>query len=390
MNFLDKFFFKNPKSVDIIIFDETNSHILEKIINQKYTFSIYKQRPAIFYVTLKVLLKFIINLKFLINHKLEKSSKKKFFSRILRTLNLIYIKSCIELIKPRAVITYIDNSSNFFWLSKHCKICPFIAFQNGMRLRYVKDDTKDFYLQHFFCWGENMVNLFKDYKYKVNNFYPVGSLAANIHFNFEKKNIDQFKYDLLIVSTWRGNIGWTKDVVDTMNSMKIMDKLLSKYISKKKIKAGIVLRSEINSSHFVMDGLGNEIDYYKEIYKDSAEIIKNNFKDRIIYKKIQNSNVIVSCLSSALLEAYGLGKKIMYFNFTKNNKYHCDLDRQIVSTLDDWNSFESLMDGIFAIRSKDYYSLHKKNMFRMMSFDKKINVIEKIQKKIDKIICDHI
>jgi len=34
MNFLDKFFFKNPKSLDIIIFDETNSHILEKIINK--------------------------------------------------------------------------------------------------------------------------------------------------------------------------------------------------------------------------------------------------------------------------------------------------------------------------------------------------------------------
>ena len=390
MNFFNRFFFTNLKSVDILIFDETNNHILEKVINQKYTFSIYKQRPAVFYVTFKILMKFIINLKFIINHKLEKSNKTNFFSNLFRTLNLIYIKSCIELINPRAVITYIDNSSNFFWLSKHCKICPFIAFQNGTRLRYFKNDTKDYYLQHFFCWGENMIGLFKDYKYTVKNFYPVGSLAANVHFNFDKKNAVQFKYDLLIVSTWRGNIGWTEDVVDTMNSMRIMDKLLSKYISIKKIKAGIVLRSEINSAHFNMDGLGNEIDYFKKIYKDSAEIIKNNFKDRIIYEKIQNSNVIVSCLSSALLEAYGLGKKIMYFNFTKNNKYHCDLDHQIVSTSDDWNSFESLMDGIFATRGEDYYSLHEKNMFKMMSFDKKKNTIKNIQKKIDKIICDHI
>jgi surface carbohydrate biosynthesis protein len=390
MSIFNNFYFFGPKTADIIIFDESNNHILQKVISQKFSYFIYKQRPIVYYLTFKILFKFIINLKFIINHNLEKSNKNYFFANLIRTFNLLYMKTFIEFMEPKAVITYTDNSINFSWLSKHCKICPFIAFQNGMRLRYFKDDTKDHYLQHFFCWGENMVNLFKDYKYKVNNFYPVGSLAANIHFNFEKKNIDQFKYDLLIVSTWRGNIGWTKDVVDTMNSMRIMDKLLSKYISKKKIKAGIVLRSEINSSHFVMDGLGNEIDYYKEIYKDSAEIIKNNFKDRIIYKKIQNSNVIVSCLSSALLEAYGLGKKIMYFNFTKNNKYHCDLDRQIVSTLDDWNSFESLMDGIFAIRSKDYYSLHRKNMFRMMSFDKKINAIKKIKKKIDKIICDHI
>ena len=390
MSIFNNFYFFGPKTADIIIFDESNNHILQKVISQKFSYFIYKQRPIVYYLTFKILFKFIINLKFIINHNLEKSNKNYFFANLIRTFNLLYMKTFIEFMEPKAVITYTDNSINFSWLSKHCKICPFIAFQNGMRLRYFKDDTKDYYLQHFFCWGENMVNLFKDYKYKVNNFYPVGSLAANIHFNFKKKNIDQFKYDLLIVSTWRGNIGWTKDVVDTMNSMRIMDKLLSKYISKKKIKAGIVLRSEINSSHFVMDGLGNEIDYYKEIYKDSAEIIKNNFKDRIIYKKIQNSNVIVSCLSSALLEAYGLGKKIMYFNFTKNNKYHCDLDRQIVSALDDWNSFESLMDGIFAIRSKDYYSLHRKNMFRMMSFDKKINAIKNIQKKIDKIICDHI
>ena len=381
--------FGSPKSVDILIFDEVNNNILEKVINKKYTFSIFKQRPLIYYVGIKILIKFIINIKFIFFNNLENSSSKYFFSKFFRTLKLLYLKSYIELINPKAVITYIDNSSNFHWLSKNCRICPFIAIQNGARLRYCKDDTPNYYLQHFFCWGTNEINLFKDYNFKVDNYYPVGSLAAGLHFDFNKKKKDKSQYDLLIVSTWRGNIGWTQDVRDTMISMKKMDILLAKYISTKKIKAAVILRTEINSNDFFMKEIGNEIDYFKKIYKDTAEIIENNFYKRVIYKNMQNAEVITSCLSSALIEAYGIGKKIMYFNFTNNNNYHCDLDPLIVSSPVNWESFRDTMDGIFKIRNEDYCKLHQKKMKKMMSFDSNRNICDVIQHKIDEIISSH-
>ena len=390
MSIFNNFYFFCPKTADIIIFDESNNHILQKVISQKFSYFIYKQRPIVYYLTFKILFKFIINLKFIINHNLEKSNKNYFFANLIRTFNLLYMKTFIEFMKPKAVITYTDNSINFSWLSKYCKICPFIAFQNGLRLSYFKNDTRNLYLQHFFCWGENIINLYNNNKYTVNNFYPVGSLAANIYFDFNKIKMNQPKYDLLIVSSWRGNIGWKQDVQDTMSSMKKMDILLAKYISIKKIKAAIILRSEVNSNDFFIKEIGNnEIDYFKKIYKDNIQIIENNFYKRKIYKNMQNAKVIISCLSSALVEAYGIGKKVMYFNFTNNNKYHCDLDPIIVSSPSNWESFRDVMDNIFEINYEDYCKLHQDSMYKMMSFHKNKNALDEIKHKIDEIISNH-
>ena len=104
---------------------------------------------------------------------------------------------------------------------------------------------------------------------------------------------------------------------------------------------------------------------------------------------MQNAEVITSCLSSALIEAYGIGKKIMYFNFTNSNKYHCDLDRLIVSSPVNWESFRDTMDSIFKIRNEDYCKLHQKNMKKMMSLDSNRNICDVIQHKIDEIISSH-
>ena len=205
-----------------------------------------------------------------------------------------------------------------------------------------------------------------------------------------KKKKDKSQYDLLIVSTWRGNIGWTQDVRDTMNSMKKMDVLLAKYISFKKINAAIILRTEINSNDFFMKEIGNEVDYFKKIYKDTAEIIENNFSNGLIYKNMQNAEVVTSCLSSALIEAYGIGKKILYFNFANNNKYHYDLDPLIVSSPVDWKSFKYTMDNIFKISNKDYRKLHQAHMKKMMSFHHQKNIRDVIQHKIDEIISRHV
>jgi len=382
--------FGSPKSVDIIIFDEDGNKILEKVINRKYTFSAFKQSPLIYYIGIKILIKFIMNIKFIFFSKLEDSSRKYFFSKFFKTLKLLYLKSYIELINPKAVITYIDNSVDFHWLSKNCKICPFIAVQNGMRLRYLKDDTKNYYLQHFFCWGENEINLFKQYNYKVENYYPVGSIAAGKYFDFYKNNADNFKFDLLIVSSWRGNINRTQDFYDTMDGMRQMDIFLAKYISIKKIKTAIILRSETNSKNFFIDEFGNEVDYFKKIYKNTAELIENDFFYAPVYKNIQNAKVITSYLSSVLLEAYGIGKKIMYFNCTNYNKYHCDLSPLIFSSTPNWESFKFAMDNILEISNEDYYKIHHENMNKIMSFHSQKNIFNVIQDKIDEIISCNI
>jgi len=378
-------FFGDPQTVDIIIFDETNSQIVRKVLNDKYTVSIFKVRPEEIWVGLRVIVKFF---RFISNIEIKDAieHKKGFLVGILKQLQCVYFKSCLEVISPKAVITYIDNCSRFSWLSKNCQKLPFIGIQNGSRLSYTAKDNPSYYLQHLFCFGQHEVNLFPTLGYQVKNFYPVGSLIASLHFDHRHSKVFN-KYDLLIVSTWRGNIGFPQDVKDTMKSMKIMDNHLAHYIKSREKKGAVIVRAERDSEHWVMPEIGSsEEEYYQEIYDNTIDIVETNFSKRNIFPLMQQSELIVSCLSSALLEAFGIGKKILYCNFTGTNMYHKDLDPSIVTDDCNFEAFSSKLDAIFKMPKEKYSRDHQERQKYYMSNPRDKATYQAISEKIDEII----
>ena len=52
---------------------------------------------------------------------------------------------------------------------------------------------------------------------------------------------------------------------------------------------------------------------------------------RNIFPLIQQSEMVISCLSTAAIEAYGLGKKTLFCNFTGTDLYHQDIDDSILT-----------------------------------------------------------
>ena len=87
-----------------------------------------------------------------------------------------------------------------------------------------------------------------------------------------------------------------------------------------------------------------------------------------VYSLMSRSNLIVSTLSSALNEAYGFGKKILFFNYTGTSIYHCDIDPlNVCSDLDTSLVFDRL-DELISMDSAKYYSIHKHRMDSVMSY----------------------
>jgi hypothetical protein len=284
------------------------------------------------------------------------------------------------------VVTYIDNCSRFGWLSKNCHRFPFFAIQNGSRLSYAATDCSGYYVQHLFCYGTHEINLFPKLGYQVENFHPVGSLVASLHFDHRAVNSNE-KYDLLVVSTWRGNIGFQQDVKDTMRSMKIMDHLLVQYIRSSGIKAAVILRSERNSKDWTMPEIGmSEENYYRDIYGDCIDIIETDFSKRNIFPLMQQSRVIVSCLSSAPMEAFGIGKKILYCNFTGVGQYHRDIDPSIVTNDDSYESFAKKLDDLLVVSLIEYSQRHQERQKYFMNYPEYRLTHKVISEKIDEII----
>lgn len=390
MNLLsNKISFRLPKYADVMIFDETNANIISEVIPKIYSSSIFKTRPVKIVITFKIFFNFLTNLKDI--RIFEKFSvKKSFLGNILWQLLCIYIKSYIYVVKPKAVITSIDNCCKFGWLSKNITDIPFIAIQNGFRLTYDANENLIYHCQHLFCFGHFEIEKFPSRNWNVDNFYPVGSLNASL--NFKNKSIsDKSKYDILIVSCWRGNIGYQQDVQDSMEAMKLFDIDVSNYLKERSLKAGIILRSERNSAHWFMKEIGmTEEEYYQSIYKDRVDIIDTDFSTRNIYQVMMDSEVILAGFcSTALIEAFGIGKKILYCDYTKSN-YFNDFDKAITLVQDDFISLETplfdKLDNLINVPNHQYQECYNDLMQRYQSFNKKHSTQKLIKTKIKEII----
>ena len=377
--------FSSPKSRDVLIFDECNSQHIRRVINKKYSVGVFNMRPKDIFLGIGVIVQFS---KELLNFSLEEVRKnhRGFLYGVFKQIYYRYLKACLEFVKPKAIITFIDNSSTFGWLAKHCDNFPFMAIQNGSRLSYSANPDSSYYVPHYFCFGAHEQELFPKLEYKVDHYYPVGSLIASLHFD-PKKQVKE-KYDLLIVSTWRGDIGYDQDVQDTMRSMKIMDQLLAKYIKDNKINAAVIYRAERGSEHWIIPELGlSEEKYYQEIYGNSIEYIDTDFSKRNIFPLMQNSQLIISCLSTAIIEAYGLGRKVLYCNFSGTGLYHQDIDIEILTTNSNYKNFSEKLNSIYKLSYKDYISTNKELMKHYMNYpDDVYSAPDTIRDSVDKII----
>ncbi len=367
-----------PLESDLIVIDGVNYEYLKKILPKDYSVTIIKQRPQVFFISFEVIYKLIlIFLKKRLKHiSIKKRLKQSYYESLILTLN------------PKAVVTLIDNNQTFNYLSKKIKSIPFIAVQNGLRHPF-EGSANSFHVQHYFSFGQNEKTYYSNYNMEVENYYPSGSLLNSI---FSKKNTkkEDKEYDILIVSCWRGNIGYSKDVEDSMESMRIADNLMSKYLSNRNLKAAIILRSERNGDHWFMPEVGlTEEQYFKSIYKKDVKIIDVDFKKRNIYELINKSDLILSGFgTTTLLEAYGSGKKILYTIFCDDNKYHEIFDSSILCTNSEWKYFKNRLDEIISIDNGRYLSDHKKNMNFYMSQPKK-GTLKYIKNKLNEIILNN-
>jgi len=384
---LKRISFSTPEFADIIIFDETNASLIQSVIPKGLTVSIFKMRPMEFYITPRILFSFIRNLKYF-TFRNGVASNRGWFYKIFWQLLCIYIKADLISRNPKAIITSIDNSGNFGWLSENYHLAPCVAIQNGFRLTYDSNSQSKYYCQHLFCFGEREVIDYPRLGYKVDHFYPVGSLNLSLNFDSQLCNIKPI-YDLLVVSCWRGNIGYAKDVEDSMKAMRLMDEALAQYLQNRDLKTAVIMRSERDSDQWVMPEIGmSEEDYYKSIYGELIEIIDVNFAQRNIYPVMQSAEVIVAGFSTTcLIEAYAMRKKVLYMNFCGNNKYHRDFKSEILFEAHDDKSpsFENRLNALLKISCQEYVMKHEETMKYYMG-DPLDSPKDRIRKEINEII----
>ena len=199
-----KFIFKTPEKHDLILWDDVSFADLKNVISG-FDFFILQTRS---YKVTKVYISF----------KIFRNIFKNFSKGNLFTAYLI---SLIELIRPKVVITNIDNSFKFSDVAKILeKKTNFIAIQNASRgdllqldylynAKKVKHNLlKKYYIPNLFCFGDYERELYKKLNIAVKNIYPVGNLRwANFldHIKYENDSDEKYNSDICLISEYIGN-----------------------------------------------------------------------------------------------------------------------------------------------------------------------------------------
>ena len=315
--------YSSPKNHSVVIWDDVASNDLKNCIDLKnaYILKVRSHNISEVYLTFFILIKSI------------------FYFR--GNLSSAYFCALLDEIKPKVVITLIDNSLKFFEISRVLKNkCKFIAVQNAarydlMRYKYLfekklikKDYRKKFYLDNFYCFGEYEIDHYKENNIIVNKAKAIGSLKLSNYFlNLKENNrvLPKKKIDIAVVS--EGYLQMDKEY--NVNELsKNWSKLISfsiKYIKENNLTFNFIFKRERIPGNFNYE---NEINFVKKyLSKEEFDFIMKNctFKDKKAfssYNSIMSCDILVGCVSSMLREKLATKGKILSCNFSGMNMFN--------------------------------------------------------------------
>ena len=385
-----KFVFKNPQEHKLVIFDDESYMDMKNFIFN-YNFFLLQTRAQNIN---KVYLSFQII--------------KYFFKHYNGNIMTAYLSSLLEIVRPKVVLTNIDNSLKFFDIAKifDNKI-NFVAIQNAARYDLKKykhlykakkinsDLTKNYYIPNFLCFGQFEIDDYKKNGIKVKNFSKVGSYQmANFFYHIEKNKISLKKslYDICLISDTMpagSNDYMECDVPSLEEGFAKTMKYTIKFCMKHNMKMIFTWR---RIKETAPKAFNNELAFFKKNLNDiefnylvSNSIEKDKFSS---YKAMFQSNIAVATYTTMLRESLGIGRKILSCNCTYSDIFDFPIEGICSIKNCNFKEFEKRLLDIHSISKENYFSRLSKDKHYVMEYNEKISTIEILRKKIDLFLAD--
>jgi len=231
--------------------------------------------------------------------------------------SLIY--ALVEHLKPRVVITFIDNMRIMGDLNGIFPKKTIISVQNGARF-----DNKGSFgnalsnhgwnssskLPVYFGFGDYELDLMKKKQATVEEYYAVGSLNFGLFLSkHSDKNLSNSN-TLCFVSQYRYtvvNSCQQTDVKLTDLTRNVYGQIVE-YTSANKYKLCVAMVHEVSEDNYI-----NELNFYKSIMNsDRVDFLPNNRLEYSSYKASIKSEVVITMDSTLGFEMFGYGKKTLF------------------------------------------------------------------------------
>lgn len=339
-----KIVWENPKKFEYIIFDDNSLGVIDRILPSKKYFVLTNRSHNFneIFVSKDIILHLLKNL-------------------FRNSLKINYICSLVKLIKPKKIVTLIDNSVDFHKIYKLFKKSniSFYAIQNAFRHQnYLKEIFLIAnYSGNYFCFGNYELNSIQNNTPERSNLRvkAVGSLKIELAKEYlikKEKNKLNKNYDICFISeagsevSTSGSINidqWEEDQRVAARILRYTLLFCKKY-NKKLLFLGKHDLKENNK--YIKE---EEFLFYK--YKNNIDNFNIQFFDKSKYENIKNllqSKVVIGQASTLLRESFGLKKKVLV----------CDWASKKIKKKYKTNYFPG--DGIIKLKSKKYLDFEKR------------------------------
>jgi surface carbohydrate biosynthesis protein len=289
------FKFINPKEIDVLIIDEIGSDMIVYCLPENAKFSVLPTRNVI---------PFIPKISFFYN------IFKRLFSKQSIKKNILF--SIIDTLKPKVMITFIDNSQIMAYLHSEFPEKLTISIQNGFRCEYKGGNFPRALGQFLFGFGDYEKKLLIKSKASFNEYIASGSLKYGIYRDFFYKEKNQIKNDICYISSYEERpIG-----IEHLELQRVEKKLfiyIADFCFKNNFTLVLAARGTPGSNMYEA-----EESYFKSL--DVNNVLKIKPRDGVFgsYHLCSHSEIVVNSLSSLGLEFFGAGKKVL-FGASENN-----------------------------------------------------------------------
>ena len=365
--------FANPRRSDVTVFDKAQYDMIQRIILHDIDHTGLPVRNELNYISIRVL-------AFAIKNLLKIAVREKKGIRALGLWQEIYLLSCVECISPKVVLTFIDNSSSFQWLSRHYhKKATFYAIQNATRIASAMVDEHNaprHSMPHFMCFGRFEEDLYAKCNCEVDNFYPVGSLKGGYYKYKLCKGLSVVPdYHICLVSQFRKEVVYGRKDPRFKRALSILHTFLKKYIDE---------RSSMTVNIACASSRGIEENYFEMSFGDRVRIIKHVPCEFTTYRYMDRSDVIIGLSSTAGFEAFGWGKKVLLCNFVGKELSSLFSSLPDICTVDipDYNIFRGKLEYLMELDDLAYRKMTEKSAKYLMNYDPQMPAHRFIRDKI--------
>lgn len=352
--------YAQPKRSPVLIFDNSGSHLFLKYFNQEDVDILYVRNEQ-------------INLYVLI---------KTIFSGKLNSL--AYFNQYIKYVKPKVVLTFIDNNNFFYKLKNNYDSAKYIVVQNSIRdggsNEYAinnPSECTDFLADFSFCFNREVGSRYSR-SLKCQSIV-IGSFKNNIINKFDNK-IKDFKR-LIFISQYRETDKYSNLMYTTIDGNKILkqDFYAPDEILIAKLKDFCKLNNlELAIAGSTFSEKGNEYKFYQNVLGDEGWNFFPRTKDIFSsYYQVFSSKYIV-CLESTLgYEALTRGKRVAFFPCRKKfiDAKGRNFDAAFESKGEFWtddisqDEFDRVMKNITETNDNAWQKILNKHLTKIIEYD---------------------